>query len=146
MDWEKFSVGLAGELADYPRNMLLVISESRGSEGRYAQFSQWSHGLTAYLVVNSFLADPLRASAEGERAIMGAGWDAPDVSYGHDNWWKSVFWPPTSEQSRTLADMVATGLRDGYGIADPGGFVYRAWDEETGADIELPGLRLPRHE
>ncbi|MBC6469161.1 TNT domain-containing protein [Actinomadura alba] len=44
-----------------------------------------------------------------------------------------------------MAGMVVTALRDGYGIADPGEFRYRAWNEKKGNDpFDLPRLGLPR--
>jgi hypothetical protein len=41
--------------------------------------------------------------------------------------------------------MVVTALREGYGIADPGEFRYRAWNEKKGNDpFDLLRLGLPR--
>lgn len=41
--------------------------------------------------------------------------------------------------------MAIVALRDGYGISNPDGWWYRAWNERTGNEaIELPRLGLPR--
>ncbi|GLZ03003.1 hypothetical protein Acsp03_04700 [Actinomadura sp. NBRC 104412] len=140
MTWEEFASGLAEELAGLPAGALLVVSEP-DERGRYAQFSQGDAELVAYVVVNSWLPEPARATREGERAIARAGWNEP-LPPGHENWWRTLSWPASSRQYRDLADSVVTALRDGYGIAGPDGWTYQAWNERTGDDLELPRLGL----
>ena len=143
MEWDVFGQVLAEELVKLPAGALLVISESgEPKQSRYVQFAQSPSELTAYVVVNSFLKEPARASVKGERTIVAAGWHPPEPSAGHDNWWRTLTWPATAEQYRMLAGMVVTALRDGYGLLDPGALRYQAWNEDTGVDIELPRLGL----
>jgi hypothetical protein len=146
VEWELFEQGLADELAGLPAGALVVLFESgEGDGGRYAQFVQRPDRLITEVVANSFLEPGERASAEGELAIVAAGWRPPAPSEGRENWWTDLAWPASSEQYLALAGMVATALRDGYGIADPGGFRYRAWNEKKGNDpIDLPRLGLAR--
>lgn len=146
MDWEAFAQGLVDALADLPAGGLLVIGEPEKPEqpqyGRYTQFAQSTDALDAYVVVNSFLEEPARASEEGERVIAAAGWHPPEPNAGHENWWTRLLWPATAEQYRAVTGMVVTALRDGYGIPDPGVLRYKAWNENTGDGIELPLLGL----
>jgi hypothetical protein len=147
MGWEALAQGLADVLPDLPDGGLLVVSEARdGGGARYAQFAQGAAELVGYVVVNSFLDAPARASEEGERVIAGIGWRAPEPRLGHDNWWTSVPWPATAARYAELGRMVVTALRDGYGVADPDALGYQAWNEQTGEDLELPrlGLGLPK--
>jgi hypothetical protein len=144
VEWNTLVQGLAGELANLPAGGLLVISEfGEPKLSRYAQFAQGTDELLAYVVHNSFLDEQARASEDGERVITEAGWRRPDPDQGHDNWWRDLPWPATAQEYRDVAQMVATALRDGYGIADPGVFHYQAWNEQTGQDLVLPELRLP---
>lgn len=146
VEWDAFAQGLVDALPRLPAGGLLVIAEpedpERSQYGRYTQFAQGADALDAYVVVNSFLEEPARASEDGERIIAAAGWRPPEPSAGHENWWTRLAWPATTEQYRTVAGMVVTALRDGYGIPDPGVMRYKAWNENTGADIELPLLGL----
>ena len=145
MAWEALAQGLADVLPDLPAGGLLVISEAGdASRSRYAQFAQGTAELLGYVVVNSFLEAQVRASEEGERLIVEAGWRPPEPNLGHDNWWTSLPWPATAARYAELGRMVVTGLRDGYRIADPGAFRYQAWNEQTGEDLDLPRLGLPR--
>jgi hypothetical protein len=141
MTWEEFARGLAEEFGRLPTGALLVLSEP-GEGGRYAQFAQGDGELVAYVVAGSFLPEPTRATPQGEQAIVQAGWRAPDPSAGHENWWRTLTWPASSQQYRDLADSVAAALRDGYGITAPDGWSYQAWNERTGDDIELRHLDL----
>ncbi|MFD0854758.1 hypothetical protein ACFQ07_21140 [Actinomadura adrarensis] len=141
MNWEEFAEGLAEEFGRLPTGALLVLSEP-GEAGRYAQFAQEESELVAYVVVNSFLAGPARATPRGEEAIVRAGWNPPDASGRHENWWRTLPWPASSAQYRALAGSVAAALRDGYAIASPDGWSYQAWNERTGDDIELRSLAL----
>lgn len=145
VEWETFAQGLAEELTVLPAGALVVISEpGEGSRphDRYAQFAQETDRLTAELVGNSYVLEDKRASEEGERAIAAAGWRPGPAD--HPNWQAELAWPASSRQYQALAEMVVTGLRDGYGIADLGEFRYQAWNEKSGEDIELPRLGLPR--
>jgi hypothetical protein len=145
MEWEAFTQGLAHELANLPAGGLLVISEfGEPDRSRYTQFVQGTDELLAYIVVNSFLHEQARASDDGERIIAEAGWYPPEPAQGHDNWWVTLSWPATAQEYLNLAQMVVTGLRDGYGIADPAIFRYQAWNEQTGQDLDLPNLGLSR--
>jgi hypothetical protein len=141
MTWEEFAEGLAEEFAGLPAGALLVLSEP-GDRGRYAQFAQDEMELVAYVVVNFFVPESAQATPQGEQAIADAGWNPPDGSGLHENWWRTLPWPASSAQYRALADAVVTALRDGYGIASPDGWTYQAWNERTGDDIELTHLAL----
>jgi hypothetical protein len=48
------------------------------------------------------LIDPARGDRQSARQIR--------------NWWTRLAWPATTEQYRTVAGMIVTALRDGYGI------------------------------
>jgi hypothetical protein len=145
MGWDALAQELADVLPNLPAGGLLVVAEARdGGRQRYAQFAQATAELVGYVVVNSFLDAPARASEEGERVIAGIGWRAPEPGLGHDNWWTSLPWPTTAARYAELGRMVVTALRDGYGIADPGALRYQAWNEQTGEDLDLPRLGLPK--
>lgn len=148
MEWESFAEALAEELAVLPAGALIVISEpGDGLTGRYAQFVQETDRLVAEVVADSVLEPKQRVSAEGERAITSAGWRPPDRPAGRENWWAELAWPASARQYQALAGMVVTAMRDGYGIPDPGGLRYRAWNEKKGNDpFDLPRLGLPREE
>ncbi|MCW2897940.1 MAG: hypothetical protein JWO67_205 [Streptosporangiaceae bacterium] len=145
VEWDVFAQALAEELPNLPEGGLVVIAEP-GEEkyARYTQFMQREDELWGYVVVNSFLDESARASEEAERIISAAGWRAPEPSAGHDNWWAALPWPATAEQYLHLTQMVVAGLRDGYGIPDPGVFRYKAWNRNTGEDLDFPRLGLPR--
>lgn len=144
VEWDAFAQGLADELANLPAGGLLVISESgEPKRSRYTQFAQGADELTAYVVVNAFLDEQVRASEAGERLIAATGWRPPEPNEGHDNWWTILPWPATAQQYLNLARMVVVALRDGYGIADPGAFRYQAWNEQTGQHLDLRRLGLP---
>jgi hypothetical protein len=145
MEWDDVARGLADELPNLPAGALLVLAEAgETARSRYAQFAQGTTELVGYVVVNSFIEAPARASEEGERVIAETGWRRPEPNLGHDNWWMSLPWPATSARYAELGRMVVTALRDGYRIADPGAFRYQAWNEQTSEDLDLPQLGLPR--
>jgi hypothetical protein len=84
----------------------------------------------------------LRAGATGRALIADSGWRARDA--GHSNWWAELPWPSSSADYRRLADMVVTGLRDGFGIRAPTALAYTAWNERLEnrkLDLPLLGLR-----
>jgi hypothetical protein len=144
MEWEVFADGLTTALAGLRSGALVVITEiGEPKRCRYVQLAQSPSELCAYLVVNSFLAEDVRASADGERIIAELGWRPPAPAEGHDNWWYVLPWPATSQGYATVARMAVSGLRVGYGIPGPSSLRYRAWDENTGEDLGLPGLGLP---
>jgi hypothetical protein len=145
MAWDTFAGGLADELPNLPAGGLLVVSETgEASRSRYAQFAQGTAELVGYVVVNSFLEGQARASEQGERVIMQAGWRPPDPGLGHDNWWTALPWPAPAARYADLGRMVVVALRDGYGLTGPERLRYQAWNEQTGEDIDLPRLGLPR--
>ncbi|MFC4913242.1 TY-Chap domain-containing protein [Actinomadura gamaensis] len=144
MDWQTFAAELADDLAALPAGALLVISE-RDDGGRFAQFAQDDDGLVAYVCDNTYLAPDDQASPEARQVIAAAGWNAPDPRQGHEDWWYRLPWPASSAAYRRLTDMIAAAFRDGYGIASPDGWNYRAWNEREGNDpIELRRLSLVR--
>jgi hypothetical protein len=146
-EWDGFTAGLADELLRFGGGSVLVVEEpGEPARSRFAQFFYRSNArtggvdndrLVAEVVNGQVLEEPVRPTEDGERAIGGAGWGPLDegVPYRY-----SLAWPATSGQYGDVAHKVVTALRDGYGIADPSGLVYRAWGPE--GRLELPGLGL----
>ncbi|MBF6332780.1 TY-Chap domain-containing protein [Nocardia transvalensis] len=143
-DWTEFSAGLAEELATLPAGALVVITEADKPAGncRYTQFRQTDDLLEAQLTGDTYLSPESRPSGPGRQRIIDAGWQQPDSRHT-DNWWIELPWPITTALYRQLADMVVTGLRDGFGITDPTTLVYDAWNDRAGnRRLPLPRLGL----
>ncbi|UGT70011.1 hypothetical protein LTT66_07525 [Nocardia gipuzkoensis] len=140
--WEDFAAGLAAELAALRAGSIVKLVESEtGPRRRYAQFLQLDDLLSAELVDDEWLDPALRAGTAGRAVIADAGWRERDAS--HDNWWTELPWPSPSAGYRRLADMVVTGLRDGFGIDAPTALAYTAWNERSeNRELDLPLLGL----
>ncbi|MFD0692097.1 TY-Chap domain-containing protein [Actinomadura fibrosa] len=144
MDWETFADALAEDMATLAAGALVVISEP-GESGRYVQFAQDDDQLDVDVVGNAFLDDSSRASVEGEQKISLAGWTAPNAEY--ENWTLQLGWPASHVEYRALTEKMVVALRDGYGIASPETWRYRAWNDRKGnrpfrlVRLEERGLR-----
>lgn len=141
--WGDFAAGLAAELAALRAGSIVKLVESdTGPRRRYAQFLQLDETLSAELVDDEWLDPALRAGATGRALITAAGWRERDAR--HSNWWTELAWPSPTTEYRRLADMVVTGLREGFGIEAPTTLAYAAWNERLGnreLDLPLLGLR-----
>ncbi|MET9027634.1 hypothetical protein ABZW96_18755 [Nocardia sp. NPDC004168] len=141
--WGDFAAGLAVELAALRAGSIVKLVESdTGPRRRYAQFLQLDDALEAELVDDEWLDPALRAGAAGRALIAESGWRERDTS--HNNWWTELPWPSPTTEYRRLADMVVTGLRDGFGIDAPTALAYTGWNERSGnrkLDLPLLGLR-----
>ncbi|MBT2210797.1 hypothetical protein [Actinomadura sp. NEAU-AAG7] len=148
MGWDEFAEALAEELAVFPAGALVVIKEAAEPRfARYVQFAQRDAELDAGVVANSFLEEAAQCSPEGERVIAEAGWRTRQPTVGHQEWWYALPWPASSGEYRRLTGMIVTAFREGYGIADPGSWRYRAWNErEWNQAISLSRLGLERYE
>ncbi|MGQ4618075.1 TY-Chap domain-containing protein [Nocardia sp. R7R-8] len=140
--WEDFAAGLAVELATLRAGSIVKVVESGiGPRRRYAQFLQLDDALSAELVDDEWLDPPLRAGVAGRPLIAESGWRERDA--GHSNWWTELAWPSPTTEYRRLADMVVTGLRDGFGIDSPTALAYAAWNERLeNRELDLPLLGL----
>ncbi|WP_174189717.1 TY-Chap domain-containing protein [Nocardia barduliensis] len=139
--WEDIAAGLAAELATLHAGSIVKLVESEtGPRRRYAQFLQLDDLLSAELVDDGWLDPALRAGTAGRALIAAAGWRERDA--GHSNWWTELPWPSSSAGYRRLADMVVTGLRDGFGIDAPTALAYTAWNERSADQLDLPLLGL----
>ncbi|MGK8485862.1 TY-Chap domain-containing protein [Nocardia asiatica] len=139
--WEDIAAGLAAELAALSAGSIVKLVESEtGPRRRYAQFLQLDDVLSAELVDDGWLDPALRAGTAGRAVIAAAGWRERDATHG--NWWAELPWPSSSAEYRRLADMVVTGLRDGFGIAAPTALAYTAWNERSANQLDLPLLGL----
>ncbi|BDU02468.1 TY-Chap domain-containing protein [Nocardia sputorum] len=140
--WGDLAAGLAAELAALRAGSIVKLVESgTGPRRRYAQFLQLDDALAAELVDDEWLALEARAGAAGRALIAESGWRERDA--GHVNWWTELPWPSPTVDYRRLADMVVTGLRDGFGIHAPTALAYTAWDERSeNRRLELPLLGL----
>ncbi|MBF6167409.1 hypothetical protein IU486_22010 [Streptomyces gardneri] len=141
--WGDLAAGLAAELASLRAGSIVKLVETEtGARRRYAQFLQLDDALSAELVDDEWLDPALRAGATGRALIADSGWRARDA--GHSNWWAELPWPSSSADYQRLADMVVTGLRDGFGIRAPSVLAYTAWNERLEnrkLDLPLLGLR-----
>ncbi|WP_062993728.1 TY-Chap domain-containing protein [Nocardia anaemiae] len=142
--WDEFTDRLADQLALLPAGAVVSIREAVPNSGRrrYAQFYQTDTELCAELPGPDMLDPEVRADAAGLRHIADLGWQPPA---GRDSWnWSyNVAWPAPRADYRRLATMIASGLRDAFGLASPAQLTYTAWNENKGnADLALPLLGL----
>ncbi|WP_051468233.1 TY-Chap domain-containing protein [Actinomadura oligospora] len=144
MDWQEFAEQLAEDLSLLSAGTLLVIEE-RPEDGRYAQFVQEDDKLLAYVADNRYMTPADKVTPEGERVIEEAGWHRAEPGRAHDDWWQELPWPASGTAYRHLTEAIVVALRDGYGIASPEGWRYRAWNErEANAPVTLARLSLPQ--
>lgn len=144
MTWEELSAGLAISLSRLPAGALFVVTEPGGETGGvryYFQFIQSETELSAFLVGNVQLSPARQASAEGEALIESLGWRPPHTDM--PDWSRELPWPSNMTGYTALSDAIVSALRDGYGISAPEGWLYRAWNERNGVDLELTQLGLP---
>ncbi|WP_338773255.1 DUF6301 family protein [Nocardia vulneris] len=141
--WAEFTEGLVEHLATLPVGVVVIISEdeARQERCRSAQFRQLDDMIWAELVGDSWLEPEFRAGTRG--CLIGeAGWRQPDADHC-DNWWFELPWPAGSSDYERLAARITTGLRDGFGIPEPGKLIYRTWNERAGnrkVELSLLGV------
>ncbi|KAA8886673.1 hypothetical protein F3087_23155 [Nocardia colli] len=142
--WAEFADGLATQLATLPTGAVVVIGEApiSSDKSRTTQFRQLDDSVWAQLAGDRWLDPAVQAGEQGRHLLRATGWQEPDADH-LDNWWVELPWPVPSTAYRRLADMVVTGLRDAFRIADPTPLVYQAWNEKTAnSPLELPLLGL----
>ncbi|WP_433523854.1 TY-Chap domain-containing protein [Nocardia pseudovaccinii] len=142
--WGEFTERLADQFASLPAGAVVSIRERvpNSDRRRYAQFFQTDTELCAELPGPDMLDPEVRADATGLSLIADLGWQPPA---GRDdyNWSYNLAWPALRADYRRLATMIASGLRDAFGIATPAQLTYKAWNENKGnADLALPLLGL----
>ncbi|WP_433661712.1 TY-Chap domain-containing protein [Nocardia sp. CA-128927] len=144
IEWAEFTDGLAEQLATLPSGAVVIVGEApiSSDKSRTAQFRQFDDSVWAQLAGDRWLDPEVQAGEAGRHLIRAAGWQEPDDDH-IENWWVEVPWPVSTAGYRRLAEMVVTGLRDGFRIADPTPLVYQAWNEKSeNSPIELPRLGL----
>ncbi|OLT32362.1 hypothetical protein BJF79_36235 [Actinomadura sp. CNU-125] len=143
MQWTEFIETMALEMAGLETGSILIVAEPKSSGGRYVQCRQLGKQFYAEVVANCFLPDTAHASEEGQRVIADAGWKA-GPEWAEENWSFELNGHKPVSEYRTLATMMATALRDGYGVPDLTGWYCEAWNESNGNEpVELDFLPLP---
>lgn len=144
-EWSEFTEGLTETLATLPSGAAVIIAEPGpwSDRVRFTQFFQYDAFVHAELPGDRWLDPAVQAGPDGGRMLVDDGWREPHADFGW-NWWTELLWPARSDQYRRLASMMVTALRDVFGIPDPDGLEYYAWNENAGnAPLELPRLGLP---
>jgi hypothetical protein len=147
LDWNDFARRLTVELMWLPEQSFLIVQGAGGLP--YVQAMRSRDTLEAEAVSSAFMPEPL--APQQERRLTVNGWERP-ADPERDNWWSRV--PMTDRSGRPLADrneacaalalrMVAA-FRDAYDVPSPLDLVYEAGDSETGEQLEMTGLGIPR--
>jgi hypothetical protein len=149
MDWKEFTQRLARELMHLPANAFLVVQVPGGFP--YAQAMRYPTGLSAEVVSNEFLPEPLHLRPEQEHLLVELDWQRPGA-HGHVNWWQQLSLPSEGEElspeqsmaAGRLAMSMALALNRVFNVASPHHLEYRAnRNGPDGGPIELPYFGIP---
>lgn len=133
--WVRFQARLADRLAAMEQDDVLVVEALVGDDDQpgaapYVQFCAWGPGLLRGEVASNHVLMPLRElDAEGERALVELGYDAPtydpdqepdgDPDEEADGGSLNFFVDVEQTEADRLAVMSVRALRDVFGVADP---------------------------
>lgn len=143
--WAELEARLPDALASLPADSFLIVCADAGTgDERYVQFMQFADRLDAQVVGEQVLPPEQRLTAAGRALMASLGWIAPRPPDGSGNWETSLRWPARSGDYRRVAAMSVAALRDAYEVPTSDALVYRSWNENTRAPVDLPGLGLRR--
>lgn len=129
--WVRFQARLADRLAAMEQDDVLVVEAMVGDDDEpgaapYVQFCAWGPGLLRGEVAsNHVLMVPRELDAEGERALVELGYDAPtydpdeEPAEGADGGSLNFSVDVEQTEADRLAVMSVRALRDVFGVADP---------------------------
>ncbi|WP_435972848.1 hypothetical protein [Streptomyces sp. Qhu_M48] len=91
--------------------------------------------------VDKGLESGFRAGGSGRRQIAQADRQQASDDHAH-HWWIELDLPVATAEHQGTAAMAMTGLRDGFGTADPPDLLHPVWHENAGDLDTVIGLLL----
>ncbi|GII24114.1 TY-Chap domain-containing protein [Planosporangium mesophilum] len=130
--WEGLAAALAAKIP-YLRDQDTLILES---DDRYVQFQQAPAALHVEAVANNALPAERQIRPDAEQRLAQLGWNAPTPP-GQHNWWRKLAWPPGAAESRELADVLVTTLREVYEVPSPQQLSHQAFNAGTSEKLDF---------
>ncbi|WUU87320.1 hypothetical protein OHA34_22755 [Spirillospora sp. NBC_01491] len=122
---------------------LAITQPVEQGERRGIRFIRSDEELIAEAKAGDLHVEEVLGSAENERLMTSTGGHLLKDE-GADRRRIAVVAPVSAEQCHALAGVAIAALREGFGIASPALLNYKAWQQVSGEDIDLPDLGIRR--